>query len=437
VTSGATSAWKLLRRRPILLLWLGGTVSRVGDWVLLVALPVHVFALTGSSAATATAFLFELVPRLLLGSLAGTVVDRFDRRRIVVGCSVAQAVLMLPIALVDSADRLWILYLCAAVLGVLANVCASASQALLGDVVRDGEIAGAVALTSLGDNLARLAGAPLGGALVGFWGIDAVVALDVASFLVVGACTAAVVIARPASDGAAAMDPPEGTLRAWMTGLRELGGDADLRVACAVHAVGSLAQGMFLVLFVVWVGRALGGGGEEIGVLRGVQAAGGVFGAAVVAGLAHRVRPGRLMGLGATAFGVISLALWNGPAVTTAPIVYVIGFIVVGLPGAGYMAGALTFVQVHASPAARGRILSTVAAIEDGMQALGVLGAGLLAERVAIVPAFSVQAGVWIAAGLLSLALLDRTGRSARRARQTDAARGDAVSRLVACPSTS
>jgi MFS family permease len=424
-----TPAWTLLRRRPILLLWLGGMVSRAGDWVLLVALPVHVFALTGSSAATATAFLFELVPRLLLGSLAGTVVDRLDRRRVLVACALGQALLVLPIALVDRADRLWILYLCAAALGVLATVGASASQALLGDVARDGEIAGAVALTALGDNVARLGGAPLGGALVGLAGIDAVVALDVASFLVVGGCAAAV-----AGTARAAAAAPEGTLRAWRAGLRELGGDADLRVACAVHAVGSLAQGMFLVLFVVWVGRALGGGGEEIGLLRGVQAAGGVFGAAAVAGLAHRVRPGRLMGLGATAFGIISLALWNGPAVTTAPIAYIIGFVVVGLPGAGYSAGALTFLQVHAAPGARGRILSTVTAIEDGMQALGVLAAGLLAERVAIVPAFSVQAGVWIAAGVLSLALLDRAGRSARPVGRPAAGRRDRAARAVALP---
>jgi MFS family permease len=149
-----------------------------------------------------------------------------------------------------------------------------------------------------------------------------------------------------------------------------------------------------------------------------VQAAGGVFGAAVVAGLAHRVRPGRLMGLGATAFGIVSLALWNGPSVTTAPIAYIIGFVVAGLPGASYSAGALTFLQVLSAPAARGRILSTVTAIEDGMQALGVLGAGLLADRIPIVPAFSIQAGVWIAAGVLSLALLDRSGRSARRVRR-------------------
>ncbi|MGZ6706377.1 MAG: MFS transporter [Solirubrobacteraceae bacterium] len=423
----AASPRALLRRRPVRLLAAAGAVSGAGDWVLLVALPVHVFAITGSSAATATAFLFELVPRLALGSVAGTVVDRLDRARVLVWCCLAQALLVAPLVLVTSADRLWILYLCAAVLGVLANVCGSAQHALLGDVVEDRDLPGAIALSSLGDNVARLAGAPLGGALVGLAGIDAVVGLDVASFLVAAACVAALRCPR-AQAGIA----PAGTLRVWRDGVRELAADGELRVAAAVHAVGSLAQGMFLVLFVVWVGRALHGGGAEVGVLRGVQAVGGVLGAAVVAGVAHRVRPSRLMGAGAVAFGVVSMALWNAPAVTTAPLLYVAGFVVVGLPGAGYGAGAMAFLQARTDPAARGRVLSTITALEDGMQALGVLGAGVLAAHVPVVLAFSAQAGIWIAAGLLSLALFDRDGRAAAVRVRRGADRPDRLARAVA-----
>ena len=90
--------------------------------------------------------------------------------------------------------------------------------------------------------------------------------------------------------------------------------------------------------------------------------------------------------------------------------------------------------QLRAAPATRGRILSTVAAIEDGTQALGVLAAGLLADRVPIVPAFSVQAGVWVTAGLLSLALLDRGGATSSRARRARGTRTDRVVRAVPSP---
>ncbi|MGZ6640244.1 MAG: hypothetical protein ACXVFT_00215 [Solirubrobacteraceae bacterium] len=163
-----------------------------------------------------------------------------------------------------------------------------------------------------------------------------------------------------------------------------------------------------------------------------MQAVGGVLGAAVVAGVAHRVRPSRLMGAGAVAFGVVSMALWNAPAITTAPLLYVAGFVVVGLPGAGYGAGAMAFLQARTDPAARGRVLSTITALEDGMQALGVLGAGVLAAHVPVVLAFSAQAGIWIAAGLLSLALLDRDGRAAAVRVRRGADRPDRLARAVA-----
>jgi MFS family permease len=435
MTRRGRTGWSLLRRRPVFLLWLGMTLSTVGDWVLLVALPVHVYALTGSSTATAGTFLFELLPRLVLGSPLGTLTDRLDRRRVVVVCSLVQAAVLAPVATVHAADRLWVVFLCAATLGVLSNLTLSATRALMADLVAAEDLAGAVSLTGLSDNLGRLAGAPLGGAIVGLAGIGAVVVIDVASFLAVA--LSAALLGGSARPAAGAAGERAGTLRAWIEGLRIIAARRELRVATGILAVGAVAQGMFVVLFVVWVSRELGGGSEEIGLLRGVQAAGGLIGAVVVAGVAHRARPTRLMGGGALVFGVISLALWNAPALTTAVAVYAAGFVLAGLPGAAFVTGGLTVLQLQAGAGERGRVLSTVMAVEDGMQALGVALAGLLATQLPVVAVFSVQALLWIAAGLLSLGLLDRPGRRARAQpsaeRQGDSA-GYRSLKLARCP---
>lgn len=429
------TAWSLLRRRPVFLLWLGMTLSTVGDWVLVVALPVHVYALTGSSTATAGAFLFELLPRLVLGSPLGTLADRFDRRCVVAVCSVVQAAVLVPVATVHDADHLWVIFLCAAVLGVLSNLALSSTRALMTDLVAAQDLAGAVSLTGLSDNLGRLVGAPLGGTVVGLAGVGAVVAIDVASFLAVAVCAA--LLGGPARPAARARDEPAGALRHLAR-----------RAARRRHAPGAargdghprrraVAQGMFVVLFVVWVSRELGGGGAEIGLLRGVQAAGGLLGAVVVAGVAHRARPTWLMGGGALVFGVISFALWNAPALTTALAVYAGGFVLAGLPGAAFVTGGLTVLQLEAAADERGRVLSTVMAVEDGMQALGVAVAGVLAAQLPVVAVFSAQALLWVAAGLLSLGLLDRPRRRARvrpdAARQGESAGYRSV-KLARCP---
>src|SRR3954451_7940251 len=102
----------ILRQRNFALLWLGGLISFMGDWVLFIALPVYVYDLTGSALATGGMFIAQTAPRLLFGSIAGVVVDRWDRKRtmIVANLLSAAALLLLP---VRSIADLWLVYLAA------------------------------------------------------------------------------------------------------------------------------------------------------------------------------------------------------------------------------------------------------------------------------------------------------------------------------------
>jgi len=86
----------LLRRRPgFRRLWTSGAVSETGDWLLLIALPVYVLQLTGSTLTTSTVFLLELAGAMLASPLAGVLADRWDRRRLLIGASLTQAALLL------------------------------------------------------------------------------------------------------------------------------------------------------------------------------------------------------------------------------------------------------------------------------------------------------------------------------------------------------
>ena len=105
LTGGATalSPW---RTRDFRLVWGGGFVNDVGDWLLMVALPVYVFIKSGSGSATAILFVVDLVAALVLGPVGGSLVDRWDLRRTLIATNLAQAVTLVPLLAVN-ADRIW------------------------------------------------------------------------------------------------------------------------------------------------------------------------------------------------------------------------------------------------------------------------------------------------------------------------------------------
>jgi MFS family permease len=91
-----------LRQRNFALLWLGGLISFTGDWMLIAALPFYVYQQTGSTLATAAMSVAAILPSVLLGSLAGVFVDRWDRKRVMVVANLLQMIAVLFLLLVRS-----------------------------------------------------------------------------------------------------------------------------------------------------------------------------------------------------------------------------------------------------------------------------------------------------------------------------------------------
>jgi predicted MFS family arabinose efflux permease len=429
------AGWALLRRRDFGLLWAGGLISETGDWFLLVGLPVWVLQVTGSSLVTATVFLVGLLPGLVVGPLAGVLVDRWDRRRTLVAVSLAQAAFLLPLLAVDGRDRLWIVYLVMAVEAALAQLNDPARNALVPSLVARADRVGANALIGLNGNLARLVGSPLGGILVEVAGLPGLVVGDAASFLL-GAALIALV--RPDVGGSRAgqadralevvhspgPDPRRaGVVREWVDGLRVTLGDRGLRWGLVVNGLAGVAQGIFTVLFVLFVTRVLGGDGADVGLLRGVQAIGGLLGGVLVVGLASRLEAGRLLGVSLLVFAVVDLAIWNGPVLTTADWLYLGLFVAAGIPGVGVLTGLTSLVQERTAEAYLGRVFATYLGSFNGLMALGMLLAGLLGDTLGVVAVLNAQAGLGLLAGLIAVATLgrrvprDRYPRASKRVR--------------------
>src|SRR3712207_6800501 len=145
-----------LRQRNFAFLWAGGLISVFGDWVLIAALPFHVYTLTGSALAASSMLIAYTLPGLLFGSVAGVFVDRWNRKRIMVIADLLRAVLLLLLLAFRSRDWLWVVYVVAFVESAVGQFFGPARGALIPRLAGESHLVAANSLNALSDNLARL-----------------------------------------------------------------------------------------------------------------------------------------------------------------------------------------------------------------------------------------------------------------------------------------
>ncbi len=399
----------LLRRRNVALLWWAGAISLTGDWLLNIGLPIVVYTLTGSALITSVVFIIELLPDLLLGSVAGVFVDRWNRRRTMLIVSLLQAVVLLPLLAVHAAAALWLVYFVSVGESVLRQFFVPAQSALLPVLVAEDELLTANSLLSLSNSLARLVGAPLGGVVVGLLGLNGVVLLDAGSFALAGAMIALIrAPAKPTREAARVAASVGAFWREWLEGLQFIWRQRRLAVLFVVEALGGFAQGIFLVLYLVFVLQVLRGGPEAVGLLRGVQAVGGLLGGVAVGMLGKRFSAARMLGLGTVLFGLFDLMIWNAPAFFPSLSLTAALFVVVGIPGVASGAGATTLLQVEAPDEFRGRVVGAFQATISLLLMGGLALAGALGDRFWVMPMLNVQGSMEVLAGVIALLFLGR-----------------------------
>ncbi|MBP2326122.1 MFS family permease [Kibdelosporangium banguiense] len=372
-------------------LWTASLFSEIAEWMLQVALPVFIYQATGSAGSTALTMAVGILPMVLLSPVAGIVADRWDRRRTLWIVCLAQAAVAVPLLVIG--DALALIYVVMAAQSTVASLFEPARSALVPEVVRPDRLVAANGLMGFNSSIARLLGSALGGLVLGFGGLTSVI------LVYLGALVIAALLLLPrfeTSPRVVSRQP-----MSWLDGLREFGGG--LRFTGMSLVSSSLSQGMFMVLFVVFVTGPLGGGEAEVGLLRGIQAIGGLAAGAVIASVARRVAPGAMLGFGAISLGVLSFITWYMPNVTMADTVYIVLFAATGAPAVFYSSGLLTVLQTAGGPARSGQIVAAAMAGMSAFQVVGMLAAGALVDVWGLTVLLYIQAALRITAGVATL----------------------------------
>jgi MFS family permease len=343
---------------------------------------VLVYQRTDSPLLSAVTFAISYLPWLLGGPLLSTLADRFPRHRVLIATDAARALLVAGMAVPGTPLPLLLGLLF--VVAVCGPPFESARSALMADVLDGDRYALATSLTNVGSQVAQVLGFVLGGTLVAVLDPSAALLTDAATFAVSAVWLWARLQRRPAPDDGADADAeaPRSMWRDASEGLRLIGRTPRLLAIIAVTWVGSLfanaPEGIAAPLV-----EQLGQGPAQVGVLLAANPAGVTVGGLIIARALTQERRERLVPpLVALSLAPILLAglvtVWGGPGTGAYATVVALMF-VAGLGGSWNIPLNVAFVQTVPS-AYRGRAFGVAVSGLYGVQGIGVLGAGALAE---------------------------------------------------------
>jgi MFS family permease len=411
----------LSRLRDFRLVWIGGLISTTGDWMLFTALPVYVYVLTDSTLATGAMLAARVIPRLVLGSVAGVFVDRWERRRMLIVANVLLTFGLLPLLLVTSREWLWLVYVVALAQAALAQFVTPALGALLPRLVEEHDLLRANSLNALSTDVSRLVGPALGGLVVASTGLAGVALLDSLSF-----AAAAIMIALTSADGRplVAASPPSSrpptsnpwapVVHQWLDGLRQVPRNRVLTVMFCYLAISGIGEGVMGTLFAPFATHVLGGDALAYGWLVSAQAIGGISGSLLLTWRGQIATPPRLVGFGALGLCTFDLMTFNYHVIWPGVLPGIVFMAIVGIPIAGMVAGATTLMQLATEDAYRGRILGAYGAVGALSMLVGATLGGVLGDRIGIVAMLNMQSlGYGSAAVIVLIALWNVSERSA------------------------
>lgn len=382
--------------RDFTVFWLGQGLSVLGGSVSYVALPLFVLHVTGSGFQMGLVTGLGGAVAIAAGAFAGHVVDRVDRRRLMIGCDLARGVLLcsVPLLWALGGSGVWLLYGLTALVAVLKALFDVAYVTAVPALVDPADLAAANGRMMGSFAVGTMAGPLVAGALVAGVGADWALALDGATFLVSAASMGWV---RFAARRAEPVEEPKGTkLReGFVVGFRFLWADALLRPLTVLLTLLTFVTLGSTDLLIFRITEELGRGEESVGYVIAVSGI-GVVAAALAAGPLRRALGFGACWLGSTALiGVALAVIGTGrslPVIAVAAVLFMFGLTVGAVCSMtlrqevtpGHLLGRVTsaFWTVHNASGPVGAALLMWLAVRHGVPAVS-LAAGTLCLLIA------------------------------------------------------
>jgi MFS family permease len=367
---------RALQHRNFRLFFGGQSVSLVGTWITRVATSWLVYRLTGSELLLGIAGFAGQIPTLVITPFAGVLVDRHDRRRILLvtqaGSLVQSAVLAVLTftSVITVKQIIWL----QVIQGVINSFDTPARQAFVSEMVEDRrDLPNAIALNSSMVNGTRIIGPSIGGLLIAGFGEGWCFAIDAISYVAVIGSIVAMRVPPRARHEAAEMHLLDELHHGWKYVLHSV----PIRSALLLVAIVCAAGTPYTVLMPAIAKEVLHGGPNTLGLLMTATGVGALAGALYLAQRESVLGLGRIIMWASVVFGIALVvfsqltSLW-------------LSFVVLAIGGCGFMihlAATNTVLQTIVEERLRGRVMSFYTMAFFGTVPIGSLIGGVMADR--------------------------------------------------------
>ncbi len=362
------SPFAIFRNRSFTRMWLAQLISTIGDAFTMIAAGIYVFRLTNSTLQVGLMLMATSIPTMVIGMIAGVFVDRYDRKKIMVGSDLLRAILIFLIPILLPYNVAW-LYIIVMLTSSIGTFFAPAFDSVLPEMASDEELSAAnsmIAISSFGSTAIGFAAS----GLIAAYSIEWAFYIDGATFLLSAFFLSSVKIAF--------VKPTEQTnvstiVRNLGDGLKFLFSNQILRSIVFLGFIYAFSIGIWNTMLLPFATVVLKASEFEYGLQEGITSIGFVLGSLLIAQYADRLREGQWLSLSLLGMGGFGIVYALSSSVPLAVVLVAI----TGFMNAPYSVARRTLIQRNTDREMRGRVFGATMTLGTVVMLIGMGVAGL------------------------------------------------------------
>jgi DHA3 family macrolide efflux protein-like MFS transporter len=380
-------SWKY----PFAIIWIGQACSLFGSGLAGFVIVWWLTAATGSATVLAMATLATLLPGILIGPLAGVLIDRWDRRMVIMVADLTGACGAALLAWLFWIDALaiWHVYLIMTLRSLAGAFHWPAMQASISLMAPERHLARIGGLNQMLQGATSIAAPPLGALLIAVWPLHALMLIDVVTALIAVVGVGLVRFPCVPRRVSAVDGKQEGVMAGILVGLRYIWGWSGLMIVMGMAALINLLLTPAFSLLPILITKHFNGGALQLAWMNAAHGAGIVAGGLVIGVWGGFKRRMHTVIFGMIWLGISILVIGVAPAAAFLPAL--IAAALVGAMSPVVNAPLMAIVQATVDPTMQGRVFAALGSVSMAMSPLGLLIAGPVADT------FGVQ--IWYVLG--------------------------------------